>query len=286
MSSAGFTAIPNAVLRNTKLSVRARLLYGIILSYAWGDDQGTAPEKLARECAISRTVFFDCVQQLKEEGLLEVKKRRNGRVWEAIYVPLARGVAMRDESDLWSPGESGNPDSQTSESGNPESARPDVPRAGARNGLKTASPDGEALVLLEQHEPAPDPVKEVFDHWQLVIPGADRKALTDPRRNRIRTRLKKLSVEELKKSIDGVLLDPWLLGENPQGRVYSDFKTIFKSDEKVHELMELVDDPPKPPAQSDKHGRSPEKVAEGRARMDRMLALVDEPEIVDAEVVA
>lgn len=114
----GFTAIPNAVLRDTTLSVRARVLYGIILSYAWGASGcQCTPERLAHECSISRNTFFDCVKQLKEAGLLKADRKRVGRVWETVYIPLARGVSMyAEQQDLGVP-EVGSPNRRTPPNG-------------------------------------------------------------------------------------------------------------------------------------------------------------------------
>lgn len=83
----GSAAIPNAVLRDTRLSLRARVLYGIILNHRGGVDAPSAGD-LVKECGISRSTFFDCVRQLKDVGLLEVKTYRCGSRWVTNYLPL------------------------------------------------------------------------------------------------------------------------------------------------------------------------------------------------------
>jgi hypothetical protein len=75
-------------------------------------------------------------------------------------------------------------------------------------------------------------VRVVFDHWRQVS-GKERTTLTADRKTRIKARLKKFTIEELKAAIDGAHQNPFYLGDNPQQQYYGDITTIFKSDSAV-----------------------------------------------------
>jgi hypothetical protein len=107
MSAArGFTAIPNHVLRDAELTLSARVLYGVILSYAWGKGVCTASSKrLCDETGIGRSAFFEAVASLRERELIEVSKRRFRGGWRNVYLPVIRGgLSIEDEDE-------GRPDS-------------------------------------------------------------------------------------------------------------------------------------------------------------------------------
>jgi hypothetical protein len=116
MSDSGWTQIPNAIMRDTTIPPTTRLLYGVILSYAWGD-RGVctkAAKDLAVEAGIGRSAFFEGVALLRERGLLRVDKRKVGRTFANVYVPLARGVTVTGDGGIEPDAE---PDSTGPESG-------------------------------------------------------------------------------------------------------------------------------------------------------------------------
>ena len=54
MLRAGFAALPYVVLRDTRLSIGARLTYAVLLSYAWQDDSTFVGQaKMAKDMGIS-----------------------------------------------------------------------------------------------------------------------------------------------------------------------------------------------------------------------------------------
>lgn len=75
-------------------------------------------------------------------------------------------------------------------------------------------------------------VRDVFDHWQRVS-GKSRATLTPDRKAKIKARLKRFSIEELKQAIDGAHQNPWFLGDNDRHEYYGDLVTIFKNDSAV-----------------------------------------------------
>lgn len=101
VAQAGFTMIPNAVLLNGNLSLGARMLYGVLKSYAWQSDEvWPGQERLAAELGISVRSFRDYGRELVRAELVRV--RRRGRGLTNIYVilePSANSAAGGVQSD-------------------------------------------------------------------------------------------------------------------------------------------------------------------------------------------
>lgn len=69
----GFAMVPTHVLRNRALPASARLLYGVILTYAWGENPCKATnDTLCADCGIGRTALYDAIRALKSGELIEV----------------------------------------------------------------------------------------------------------------------------------------------------------------------------------------------------------------------
>lgn len=70
----GFTMIENCILRNPKLSINARLLYGILVSYSFGRGNCYPGQKrLAWEMNLSTREVRDLLCELKGWGLITWK---------------------------------------------------------------------------------------------------------------------------------------------------------------------------------------------------------------------
>ncbi|MFN8560024.1 MAG: helix-turn-helix domain-containing protein [Dehalococcoidia bacterium] len=82
----GYTVIPNYILNHEKLSPYAKLVYTMILSYAWGDKNAAFPgqERLASDCGISLRTVVRSIQELQEGKFLSVLRR--GRGLTNLYV--------------------------------------------------------------------------------------------------------------------------------------------------------------------------------------------------------
>lgn len=84
-TQAGFTIIPNVILRARRLSPGSRLLYGLLKMYAW--QAGTAypgQERLADELGVSARQIRNYQQELEAAGLLRVERRgltQTNRYW-------------------------------------------------------------------------------------------------------------------------------------------------------------------------------------------------------------
>ena len=77
---AGFTQIPNAILRRPDVTPGAKLTYMALLSYAW--QKGSCfpgQDTLADDLGVSKRSVVTYLQQLQEAGLLHVKRRGLGQ---------------------------------------------------------------------------------------------------------------------------------------------------------------------------------------------------------------
>lgn len=81
VSQKGYTLIPNYVLHNGQLSGRAKLVYSLLLSYAWGNKDSSFPgqEKLADECGSSPRSVWSAVRELEKAGFITVIRRGLGK---------------------------------------------------------------------------------------------------------------------------------------------------------------------------------------------------------------
>jgi biotin operon repressor len=72
----GFAQVPNEILRDARLTAPSRLLYSILKSYAWQDDNSFPGQKrLAEEMGCSDRMVRSYLQELEESGLVAVEQR-------------------------------------------------------------------------------------------------------------------------------------------------------------------------------------------------------------------
>jgi hypothetical protein len=79
---AGFTQIPNALLRRQDITPGAKLSYMMLLSYAWQEDSCfPGHDRLALDMGVSRRSVgvVSYLQQLQEAGLIVVNRRGSGQ---------------------------------------------------------------------------------------------------------------------------------------------------------------------------------------------------------------
>jgi len=76
----GFTQVPNFILTNKDLSVGAKLLYAMLLKYAWSDN-GCFPgqQKLAKDMGSGERSVRTYQKELEDAKCLEVKQRGLGK---------------------------------------------------------------------------------------------------------------------------------------------------------------------------------------------------------------
>lgn len=81
LSQAGFTQVPNSVLRSPKLSAGAKLTYAMLLSYAWQNDYCfPGQETLAKDMGAGSRSIVRYIRELEDGKFLTIKKRGQGKV--------------------------------------------------------------------------------------------------------------------------------------------------------------------------------------------------------------
>ncbi len=86
VSQQGYTLLPNYILHTDKLTPYAKLIYAIILSYAWGEKDSAFPgqEQLAEDCGLGIATVKRAIKELKDKEFLTVIQRGLGKT--NIYI--------------------------------------------------------------------------------------------------------------------------------------------------------------------------------------------------------
>ena len=80
-----FTQVPNLVLKAPSLSAGAKLVYALLLSYAWYNDSCfPGQERLADDCGKTQAWISQQMKELEYKGFLEIQRRGQGKT--NIYV--------------------------------------------------------------------------------------------------------------------------------------------------------------------------------------------------------
>lgn len=94
------------------------------------------------------------------------------------------------------------------------------------------------LVTEPTKQPEPDPVEVVFGAWRDK--WSPKSRLDDKRRKRIEARLAEgYDVQTLIDAITNAERDPFLMGENPQGKKYTGLETLLRDASQVDRLASL-----------------------------------------------
>lgn len=81
----GFTQVPNVILRDEKLSLGAKMVYAMLLSYAWQKDSCfPGQERLAQDIGICKRSVVSFMRELTKAGYVE--KRRRGLGKTNLYI--------------------------------------------------------------------------------------------------------------------------------------------------------------------------------------------------------
>jgi len=80
VSQKGYTLVPNYILLMEGLSPYAKLIYSVLLSYAWGDKRAAFPgqERLAKDCGMGIATVKRYLKELVERECLTVIWRGQG----------------------------------------------------------------------------------------------------------------------------------------------------------------------------------------------------------------
>lgn len=77
---AGFTQVPNFILKNPDISVGAKVAYAMFLSYAWHNDSCfPGQDRLADDMGMSRSRVTEFVGELEKAGLISIQRRGQGK---------------------------------------------------------------------------------------------------------------------------------------------------------------------------------------------------------------
>lgn len=80
LSMNGFTQVPNAILKSDTISSGAKLVYALLLSYAWHNDFCfPGQDTLAADIGIARGTVNRHVQELADKGFIKITRKGQGR---------------------------------------------------------------------------------------------------------------------------------------------------------------------------------------------------------------
>ena len=92
----GFTPFPKSIQLNPALSIQARFLYGILLSFAWGE-KFSYPRirELSYLMNLSQPMINKYLKELEEAGVIYVKRRESGKTNLYIFREIPNTVYER-----------------------------------------------------------------------------------------------------------------------------------------------------------------------------------------------
>jgi hypothetical protein len=80
VSTGGFTQLPNFILRDPKLSVGAKVVYAMFISYGWHNDFCfPGQDRLAADIGMSRSRITEFVTELETANLISIERRGQGK---------------------------------------------------------------------------------------------------------------------------------------------------------------------------------------------------------------
>lgn len=81
LSQKGFTQVPNALLRHKAISPGAKLVYTMLLSYAWQNDFCfPGQETLAKDMGVTSRSVRTYLKELEAKKFLTIQQQGQGRV--------------------------------------------------------------------------------------------------------------------------------------------------------------------------------------------------------------
>ena len=97
VAAEGFTQVPNLILKNKKVSAGGKLIYSLLLSYAWHNDSCfPGQQRLAKDCGKTQGWVSQQMKELEVKGFLQIKRRGQGKT--NIYI-LSYRVKQKDNLD-------------------------------------------------------------------------------------------------------------------------------------------------------------------------------------------
>lgn len=85
VAAQGFTQVPNLVLKQAALSAGAKLVYALLLSYAWHNNSCfPGQDRLVADCGKTQAWVSQQMKDLEKHEFLEIQRRGQGKT--NIYV--------------------------------------------------------------------------------------------------------------------------------------------------------------------------------------------------------
>jgi hypothetical protein len=85
VSAGGFTQVPNVLLKDPKVSANAKVVYSMLLSYAWNNDRVYPGQvRMATDLGSSQPTIARALKELQIYGWLDIQRRGQGKT--NIYV--------------------------------------------------------------------------------------------------------------------------------------------------------------------------------------------------------
>ena len=80
VSAQGFTQLPNFILKMPTLSVGAKVVYAMFISYGWHNDFCfPGQDRLAKDMGMTRPRVTQLIGELEQAGLIEIERRGQGK---------------------------------------------------------------------------------------------------------------------------------------------------------------------------------------------------------------
>ena|SRR5689334_9764031 len=99
VSAGGFTQVPNFLLKDPKVSANAKVVYSMLLSYAWNNAYVfPGQERMAEDIGLSQPTIARAVKELEQQGWLEIQRRGQGKT--NIYV-LKYRITPANSKNQW-----------------------------------------------------------------------------------------------------------------------------------------------------------------------------------------
>ena len=125
----GFTQIPNVITRNPKLSMQAKFMYGLLLSYAWQNSKCFPGQKKMREDTGAKVdTIRKYIYELVDAKILDVKPRGRGKTNVYIFKALTSGQETPQRGACKKPPNGGHKEYSVEEDSDKTSSRKKSPQ--------------------------------------------------------------------------------------------------------------------------------------------------------------
>lgn len=165
------------------------------------------------------------LRELVESGELESSVRNATRYdkTKSYRLPrLAQNEPSDDYNDLSGPtGEQPIPPHSPSHS-------PSQPRRPADDRRSADRPD------------TPDPIKKAFEDLNKTLGGSDRTLASAGRLTKLKRRLTKFPLSDLLQAAEAIAANPFMMGDNPNGRRYGNIDYLLRNDETIDRWLDTA----------------------------------------------